>query len=484
MNMRDAVMEGSRKFDHLVPFMVNFEVNHHEGHHLVPFMMLRVALFLFVLSLVLMAASGFSSPLGSILSRLRSIAGYKMATAAKLASYITGERGSKDAVTAKDVAKDSYERVTVHVPSEEPEASVEVVQQAGPPLPPPPKPQELPVGGPASTDPVHDFKNQFGAGYAALDFANELQERRKAAGSVPITRPQHFDAKVEPGLQNHYKDYVAGSDTGAYGDSAQPWSQQGASHVHFEQPMEQHPHQPQTHESMNEPSSQSYSGEQHQGAMFPYTGWPAGGQPSGNAAYPHSSYHVSDATGPDSASEHATSEHHATHYDKHYEEVVPGSQVSHHSKGTPDAEPVAETADAAQASQVTYSDDPENRQAPRYRRQADIDEDEVFYVRIRHPVPKADLYLRDHEMEAEPVAECVAKIYCPMTARPTVFGPQSANVTEYLRNPEVVNGNPDMIIFKQASAAGSANEGCEALFEKCTYTTENLKEIIDGNYPN
>ncbi|KAL3226217.1 hypothetical protein MRX96_025133 [Rhipicephalus microplus] len=401
--------------------------------------MLRVALFLFVLSLVLMAASGFSSPLGSILSRLRSIAGYKMATAAKLASYITGERGSKDAVTAKDVAKDSYERVTVHVPSEEPEASVEVVQQAGPPLPPPPKPQELPVGGPASTDPVHDFKNQFGAGYAALDFANELQERRKAAGSVPITRPQHFDAKVEPGLQNHYKDYVAGSDTGAYGDSAQPWSQQGASHVHFEQP--------------------------YGTASTPAADPRAGRREDNRPATPRTRTLRTTSLTPQVPTllpEHATSEHHATHYDKHYEEVVPGSQVSHHSKAT-----IQRTA-----------------RAPRYRRQADIDEDEVFYVRIRHPVPKADLYLRDHEMEAEPVAECVAKIYCPMTARPTVFGPQSANVTEYLRNPEVVNGNPDMIIFKQASAAGSANEGCEALFEKCTYTTENLKEIIDGNYPN
>ncbi|XP_075721835.1 uncharacterized protein LOC142765144 [Rhipicephalus microplus] len=160
------------------------------------------------------------------------------------------------------------------------------------------------------------------------------------------------------------------------------------------------------------------------------------------------------------------------------------TKASHYRQGTPDAEAVAETAEGAPGSQVTYSEGLENRQGPRYRRQADIDEDEVFYVRIRHPVPKADLDLRDHEMETEPVAECVAKIYCTMAARPTVFSPQSANMTEYLRNPEGVNGNPNMIIFKQASAAGSANEGCEALFEKCTYTTENLKEIIHGNYPN
>ncbi|KAL1415947.1 hypothetical protein MTO96_028539 [Rhipicephalus appendiculatus] len=385
-----------------------------------------------------------------------------MATVAKLASYITGERdGNKETLAVKavplEVAEDPHEGSAEHAPSEEPHASVEVVQHAVPPPPPPSKPQELPVDGPASTDPVHDFKKQFGPGYAALDFANELQKRRLAASGTPTTKPQHFDAQVLPGPLDHYKDHVTGGDTG------------GSAVVEQNIPKSFYPSHPPTGDSV-QPWNQQ--------------GWPTAGQPSGYVAYPHSSHHVADAAGSDSAPEHATGEDHATHYDHSHEGVVPGSQLPQPSEGTPDAEPVPEAAEPAATSHVMYSDAPENHQGPRYRREAEADADEAFYVRVHHPASEADLDLRGQKLETGPVAECVAKIYCTMAARPTVFGPRSANMTEYLRNVEVVNGNLGMIFFKQASAAGSANEDCEALFEKCTFTAEKLKDIIDGNYPN
>lgn len=375
------------------------------------------------------------------------------------------------------------------------------------PAPPPSKPQELPVEGPASTDPVHDFKKQFAAGFAALDFANQLEKRRLAASGTPTMKPQQFDAQVLPVPLDHYKDYVTGGDTGGSlmrvavvaqnipkhfnspqpptGDTAQPWNQQGASEVHPEQPMEQ----PQTQDSRTEPASQSYSAEQHQGHVFPYGGWQAG-QPSGYVAYPHSSYHVADAAGSDATHEQTTGDEHATHYDKHPDGVVPGSQFPQHSEGTPDAESVPETAEPTPTSHMMESNAPDNHQGPRYRREANVDADGVYFARGHPPVPKADLDLSSRELRTGPLknikvldlTDCLAKVFCTMAARPNVFGSRSANVTEYLRNIEKVHGDPGMMFWKQASAAGSANEDCEALFKKCTPPAEQLKELIDGNY--
>ncbi|KAL1415948.1 hypothetical protein MTO96_028540 [Rhipicephalus appendiculatus] len=74
----------------------------------------------------------------------------------------------------------------------------------------------------------------------------------------------------------------------------------------------------------------------------------------------------------------------------------------------------------------------------------------------------------------------MAKVFCTMAARPTVFGPQSAKVTEYLRNVEGRN-DPGMAFWKEACVAGSENKDCEALYYRCTLPAENLKELIDSS---
>ncbi|KAL1415950.1 hypothetical protein MTO96_028542 [Rhipicephalus appendiculatus] len=195
-----------------------------------------------------MAVGGYPSAFGYISSGFRSLADYKLATTAKLASYITGEGDGKETIIVKDDIVDPDEGGAEHAADEQPDVSVEVIQPAGVPAPPPSKPQELPVDGPASADPVHDSKKQFGGGYAALDFANQLEKRRLAAISSTTTKPQQFDSQVLPVPLDHYKDYVTGGDTGGSlmrvavvaqnipkpfyssqptGDSAQPWKPAG-----------------------------------------------------------------------------------------------------------------------------------------------------------------------------------------------------------------------------------------------------------------
>ncbi|KAL1415951.1 hypothetical protein MTO96_028543 [Rhipicephalus appendiculatus] len=453
--------------------------------------MFRVPLFLAVLSVALMAVGGYPSAFGYITSGFRSLADYKLGTAAKA--------GLEDIV-------DPDEGGAEHTADEQPDVSVEVIQPAGAPAPPPAplpsKPQELPVDSPASTDPVHDFKQQFGAGYAALDFANQLEKRRLAAISSTTTKPQQFDAQVIPVPLDHYKDYVTGGDTGGSlmrvavvaqnipklsyssqptGDSAQPWNQQGGSQVHLGQSTEQQ-QQPQTQDSRIEQSSQSYSGEQHQGHIFPYTGWPNDAQLSGYVAYPHSSYHVPDASGSDSTPEHATGEGHAAHYDKHHEGVVPGGQLLQHSKGTPDAESVPETTESTPASHVMESDASKAQQGPRYRREAVAHGDRIVLVKGRPAEPEADVLTQGpfKGVRVLDLTECMAKVFCTMAARPDVFGPQSANVTEYLRNVEEYKDS-GMYFWKEASDAGSANKDCEDLYYRCTLPAESLKELIDGS---
>ncbi|KAL3226216.1 hypothetical protein MRX96_025132 [Rhipicephalus microplus] len=417
--------------------------------------MSRVPLFLAVLSVALMTVGGYPSAFGYISSGFRSLADYKLATTAKLASFITGGGGGHETIIEKDDVVDPDEGGAELAAAEQPDVSVE--------------PQELPIEGPASTDPVYDFKKQFAPGYAALDFANQLEKSRIAAHSRTTPKPQKFDSQVLPVPLEDYKDYVTGGNT-------------GGSLMRVAVPEEQQQHQSQTQGSRNGPSSQSYSGEHHQAHIFPYGGWPTEGQLPGYVAYPYSSYPVADTAGSDSATEQVTGEDQATQLDTQHEGVIPGSQLPEHSNGTPDAEPVQETAEPTPASQVE-SGVPETTQGPRSRREADP-EDEVVDVTGRPDGPEAD-QLRSgplKDIKVLDLTECLAKVFCTMTARPGVFGPQSANVTEYLRSLDQGRNDPGMAFWMEASEAGSASQDCEALYYRCTLPAEQLKELIDSSY--
>ncbi|XP_070377317.1 uncharacterized protein [Dermacentor albipictus] len=461
--------------------------------------MMRVPLFLVVLSVALIAAGGIPSPFGYITSGFRSLAEYKLATTAKLASYLTGDRAVKATVDLK-VADDpdaGAEQAVVEEAAHE--VPVPEVQQA-----PPAKPQELPVA-PASDEEAHDFKKHFAAGYAALDFANQLEQRRLA--SAASTKTQQFDAPVLSLPLEHYKDYVTGGETGGslmrvavvaqdvpkpfYSsqpnhDSAQPWNQQGAAPPALpEQPVgqqQQQQLQPPSIQGSSAGPAPAFSGD-HQSHIFPYSGWqPA--QPYGYGAFQPSSYDA-PATASDGLPEPPTGDASPTPpAAEHQGEdvVIPGSQFPQLSEGAPDAESAPDAAEATPSTHSLESDVPEEQQGPRYRRDVDSEEADT----TSFPVPGTNLTIYGQDIEtyfgyvkAHDTTQCLAKIFCTMAANPNVFGTNATAMTDFFRSYRPLPSHTAVIFYKAASAAGAANADCNALFTKCAMSVQEMRAAFN-----
>ncbi|XP_075556828.1 uncharacterized protein LOC142588901 [Dermacentor variabilis] len=462
--------------------------------------MLRAPLFLVVLSVALIAAGGIPSPFGYITSGFRSLAEYKLATTAKLASYLTGDRAVKatvDLKVADDPDAGAEQAVVEGAASDVP---VPELQQA-----PPAKPQELSVA-PASDEEAHDFKKHFAAGYAALDFANQLEKRRLA--SAASTKTQNFDAPVLSLPLEHYKDYVTGGETGGslmrvavvaqdvpkpfYSsqpshDSAQAWNQQGAPPALPEQPVgqQQQLQQPPTQGSSAGPAP-AFSGD-HQSHIFPYSGWQSA-QPYGYGVFQPSSYDV-PATASDGLPEPSTGDASPTPsaVEHHGEDVViPGSQFPQLSEGTPDAESAPDAAEATPSTHSLESNVPEEQQGPRYRRDVDAEGADT----TSFPVPGTNLTIYGQDIETyfgyvktHDTTECLAKIFCTMAGHPNVFGTNGTDMTDFFRSYRPLPSHTAVTFYKEASAAGAANADCDALFTKCAMGLDQMRVAFNHDVP-
>ncbi|XP_049526220.1 uncharacterized protein LOC125946631 [Dermacentor silvarum] len=460
--------------------------------------MLRLPLFLVVLSVAMMAAGGIPSPFGFITSGFRSLAEYKLATTAKLASYLAGDRAVKATIDLK-VADDpdaGAEQAATEGPAVD--VPIAVLQQA-----PQVKPQEL-SSAPASDEEAHDFKKHFAAGYAALDFANQLEQKRLATAAS--TKTKNYDAPVLSLPLEHYKDYVTAGETGGslmrvavvaqdvpkpfYSsqpnhDSAQTWNQQGASPALPEQQVEQQQQQPPTEGSSAGPTP-TFSGYP-QGHIFPYSGWPSA-QPSGYPAmFQQSSYDVPADAPPQPSNGDAA--HHAGESsspapEHHDDVVIPGSQFPQLSEATPGAESAPDTAEATPSTLSLESDVSAEQQGPRYRR------DVVYAEEVSFQVPGTNLTIHGQDIEAyfryvktHDTTECLAKIFCTMAAQPTVFGSKGVDMTEFFRSYQPQPNHTSVAFYKEASAAGAANADCDTLFSRCPMSADQMKAAFNHDMP-
>ncbi|XP_049526223.1 uncharacterized protein LOC125946632 [Dermacentor silvarum] len=150
--------------------------------------MLRTPLFLVVLCVAMTAAGTIPSPFGVV----RSVADHKLAARTKLATHFA----SKQAVKAPADPK----------VADDPDAGAENAVTEVPPA----KSQEL-SAAPASDEEVHDAKKRFTAGYAAPDFAKQLEKKRLATRK----RMQDFAAAIISLPLDYYKmkHYLAAGDT-------------------------------------------------------------------------------------------------------------------------------------------------------------------------------------------------------------------------------------------------------------------------------
>ncbi|KAL1415952.1 hypothetical protein MTO96_028544 [Rhipicephalus appendiculatus] len=436
--------------------------------------MFRVPLFFLVLSVGLMSVGGIASPFGYISSGFRSLAEYKLATTARLASFLVGDRAVKATIDLK-VAGDP-EETTEQAVIEEPAIAgpTEVVHHDEES---PAKPQLIITT--ASDEEVNNFKKQFSAGYTVLDYANQLEKRRLAGAAS--TKPHYFDAPVLTLPLEHYKDFVTGGETGGSlmrvaivpQDIPKPlFASPGLSGEQQEQL--------QPTEDNKTGAAPTLPEDQQQDHIFPYSGWQAV-PPSGYSTYPQSSYQL-----PAAASE-ADAQTLDSHDDDDYtvevnstapieqgDVVIPGSQFPEpSSEGTPDA-----------ATPLPETGVPD--QQPRKRRDVADAVEEEDDDPTSFPVPGTNLTIRGADVETyfrylkkHDVSECLAKIFCLMAARPAAFGTNGTMMTEFFSSYRPMPGHVSIAFYKEASAAGSQGGDCHELFDKCTMSVEEMKAAFN-----
>ncbi|XP_077523378.1 uncharacterized protein LOC144134311 [Amblyomma americanum] len=442
---------------------------------------MRSSIFFLALSLALLVDSGSASPLSFFTSKFRSLAEYKLAAAARMASYFSGDRAVKatvdlkvaDGPTPPEPVKEGALEEPVEEPVEEPaEEAIEV------PVPGPVKEVsvEQVVGAPAEehaqppqlsvehVDPqqVYDFKKQFEAGYAALDFANQMEKRRLAGAASTSIYPQRYEPPVLSLPLEQYKEFVSAGTTGgelmrvavvaqnapqpSYFSShpgSLPWAEheQGVVPTQLDTPPEQQPEAPPTHQLSTEaPQEQQLSSEEPalhvgpappegQSHIFPYGEWqtfpPRQDSPSYSYDIPTPASDAAPESSPPTSSPlpPVVSEH----------VVVPGRRLP--PSITPDLasgpEDVLYTSakESETPQQTTFADG----LGPRYRREV-AEEGDAMPVEVpalNATVSGQEVEQYFHFIKQHDKDDCLAKFICTLVSKPGEFGSRATEVDAF-----------------------------------------------------
>ncbi|XP_077536842.1 uncharacterized protein LOC144149189 [Haemaphysalis longicornis] len=458
--------------------------------------MSRVPTLVLLLSMALVAGSSVSSPLGYITAGFRSLAQYKLAATARLASYLTGNRAVKASVALKvadapppevvepvalDVAEGPVEEVIVEPPHAFP-------QGAAAPLNPP----EVSLSsGVVPDEDVHDFKKHFAAGYAALDFANQRERERYAAAG----QQQHLQAPVIALPLEQYKDFVSAGTTGGelmrVAVVAQEVPQAYYSSHPDSLPEQAQPqlHQLQTEEPTSKTGPAPPLAQGGQSHIFPYGEWqpstevqeaqgPAFGLPADSPDLP------SDSGAADTYADGASSS--PVPQAAHQEDIViPGSQLPL-AMSQADAQAHSDAVEEAAAAPSAHPDDEAHAQQegeeeessqPRYRRDT-ANEDPVSIPGINGTVSVQDLedyfhFIRMHDKE-----NCLAKFICTMANQQPEFGEDATDVFGFFREYEPLPSHTSVWFYKDAATAGNSNGDCAALYDTCRMSVEEMKSVL------
>ncbi|KAL3229843.1 hypothetical protein MRX96_048531 [Rhipicephalus microplus] len=404
--------------------------------------MFRVPILFLALSVGLMTVGSVATPFDYISSGFRSLAEYKLATTARLASYLTGDRAVKATVDLKVAAvpEETTEEAAIGAPVVA--GPLEVVHHDEES----PAKQHLTITT-LSDEELNNFKKQFTTGYAALNYADQLQKTHRAGAAS--TKPQYFTQPVILPLED-YKGYVNGGQTGGELMRVALLAQ--------DIPKPFFP-------------SQDLSGAQQEQAQL------------------NSSYQLpAAATDADTQSldshDDITVEVNSTGPIRHDEIVIPGSQFPEQTiEGTSDAEPALEgAAVVATPSPETAVPDQESRQ----RRDVADGEEEADDDQTRFPVPGTNLTIQGADVETyfrylkkHDASECLAKIFCLMAARPAAFGTNGTMMTDFFTSYKPMPGHTSIAFYKEASLAGSQGGDCHDLFDKCTMSVEEMKAAFN-----